>query len=98
MIQPLDAKAMYETWEKAASAWSDVWLRSPQVLSAMGKTLEAQLGQKTHADAAMASFLELWKIPSTKDLEALAARVRATEDRLAALEEKKAATKDGAKA
>lgn len=86
----IDPKAIHETWEKAASAWFDVWLRSPAVLSAMGKTLEAQLGWKSSADDVMANFLETWKVPSQRDLEAMGERVRRLEERVAELEEARA--------
>jgi hypothetical protein len=86
----IDPKAIHETWEKAASAWFDVWLRSPAVLSAMGKTLEAQLGWKSGADEALANVLEAWKVPSSRDLEAMGSRIRELEERVAKLEERDA--------
>jgi hypothetical protein len=89
----VDMKAMFDTWERAAAAWSDVWMKSPAFLQAMGKTLEAQLGLKAQANRWTEDVLEMWKIPSGRDIATLAERIAAVEDRLAKMESAKAGSK-----
>jgi len=91
MLQAVDPKAIYETWEKAAGAWLDVWLKSPAFLKAMGKTLEAQLGMKSASNRLVDGVLEAWRIPSAKDLEAMGERIAALEQRLAKIDDPKPA-------
>jgi len=83
----LDAKALYETWERAANGWFETWSRSPAFLAVMGKTLEAQLGVKSGADRMVETWLEAWRIPTRKDLESLAGNVSELSERVSALEE-----------
>lgn len=83
----VDPKAVYETWEKATTAWFDAWARSPAYLAAAGRMLEAQLGLKSAMDGHVADALEAWKIPSARDLKALAERIAAMEERIARVEE-----------
>jgi hypothetical protein len=82
-----DPKALYETWERAANGWFDTWSKSPAFLSAMGKTLEAQLGMKSGADRWIETWCETWRIPTAKDVEALSSQVSDLEARVAGLEE-----------
>jgi hypothetical protein len=81
-----DPNALYETWERAATAWFDTWSKSPAFLAVMGKTMEAQLGMKTGADKMVETFCEAWRIPTSKDLEALARHVSELEERVSVLE------------
>lgn len=82
-----DPRALYETWERAANGWFETWSRSPAFLGAMGKTLEAQLGMKSGADRMIETWCEAWRIPTAKDVEALASHVSDLEARVASLEE-----------
>jgi hypothetical protein len=65
----LDPRALYETWEKAATSWFETWSKSPAFLQAMGKTLEAQLGMKSGTDRMVEMWCEAWKVPTQKDVE-----------------------------
>ena len=85
-----DPKAIYETWEKAASSWFETWSHSPAFLSTMGKTLEAQLGMKAVADRYMENALEAWKIPTAREIKAMGERIQALEERVASIEGNKA--------
>lgn len=86
-MNPFDAKAIYETWEKAANGWFETWSKSPAFLQAMGKTMEAQLGMKSGADRMVETWCEAWRIPTAKDMEALSSHVADLESRVASLEE-----------
>ncbi len=90
MFQSVDPKAMYETWEKAAGAWLDVWLKSPAFLKAMGQTLEAQLGLKAQSNRFVDGVLAAWRVPSARDVEALGERIAALEERLSRMEDERA--------
>ncbi len=83
----LDAKGLYETWERAANGWFETWSRSPAFLAAMGKTLEAQLGMKSGADRMIETWLEAWRIPTSRDLESVARHVSELSERVSVLEE-----------
>jgi hypothetical protein len=71
-------------------------MKSPAFLSAMGKMLSAQLGLKSSGNRLVDDALEMWRIPSGRDLESLAQRIASLEERLAAMEGKPAAAKDAA--
>lgn len=86
MTQTIDPKGITDTFERAASAWFDAWMKSPAFLAAMGRMLAAQLGLKAGANRLVDDTLEAWRIPSGRDLEALAQRLAALEARLAAQE------------
>lgn len=90
MFQTIDPKAMVDTWEKAASAWLDVWLKSPAFLKAMGQTLEAQLGLKAQSNRLVDGLLAAWRVPSARDVEALGERIAAIEERLSIIEDERA--------
>jgi hypothetical protein len=81
-----DPKALYETYERAANGWFDTWSKSPAFLAAMGKTLEAQLGMKSGADRMVETWCEAWRIPTSKDIDALSKHVAELEDRVSSLE------------
>lgn len=82
-----DPKAIYETWEKAATGFFETWSKSPAFLQAMGKTMEAQLGMKSGADKMLQQWFEIWKIPTAKDVQSLSSQVSDLEARVASLEE-----------
>lgn len=86
MLETKDAKGMQETVERAASAWWDVWAKSPAFLGQMGKLLEAQLGVRKVAQKAMDEWLEAMRIPSFKDQAELLDRIAALEAKVALLE------------
>ena len=86
-MKALDPLGLYETFEKASTAWFDAWSKSPAFLGAMGKTLEAQMGMKSGTDKMVETFCETWKIPTIKDLESLQDKVNELEDRVSTLEE-----------
>ena len=88
--QTTDLKGWTETWERAASAWFDTWMKSPTFVSTMGRMLGAQLGLKGGANRMVDDTLEMWRIPSGRDLEALAQRIATLEDRIATLEAERA--------
>ncbi len=87
--QALDPKAIYETWEKAASSWFETWANSPAYLQAVGKTLEAQLGLKATADRFVENALEACRIPTAREVKSLGERLRSLEERMASIEEKR---------
>jgi hypothetical protein len=86
-MKALDPMNLYETFEKASTAWFDTWSKSPAFLGAMGKTLEAQMGMKSGTDKMVETFCETWKIPTMKDLVALQDQVSELQDRVSTLEE-----------
>jgi hypothetical protein len=97
-IPGVDMKGLYETWEKAANSWFEAWTKSPAFLSAMGKTMEANLGMKTQANKLFETTLEAWKIPTARDLESISDRISAIEDRIANVEDAVGATAPAASA
>lgn len=86
MVGTTEVKGIYDTWEKAASAWFEAWAKSPAFIATMGKMLEAQLGLKGGANRMVDGVLEAWRVPSSRDLESLAERIATIEERLAAIE------------
>ena len=83
----VDMKGLYETWEKAATAWFEAWSKSPAFLTAMGQTMEAQLGMKSSMNKMMENTLEAWRIPTSRDFEALTDRIAHLEERTSSIEE-----------
>ncbi len=93
-----DEKGLYDTWEKAATAWFDAWMRSPAYIGAMGRLLSAQLGLKAAGNRWVDDALELWRIPSGRDIEGIVDRVAALEERLADFEGRTASEAEGGRA
>jgi hypothetical protein len=80
------AKAMFETWEKAAGAWWDAWAQSPAFVGAAARVLESQLAWHGALGSLADAIIPAWRLPAARDVAQLSERVAALEARLAKLE------------
>ena len=81
-------KQSFAVWEKATTAYLQVWLESPSVLEPAGSMLTAMMRTKTMSDRALAQWWGQMGLSTKRDQERALHALNELERRLLDLEER----------